>query len=302
MQTPSIFQLKSDLRKALVVKAEDLMLLVRGELGIKLATEYLGAPLPGGGLPSDVYQFDDDMALIDLDRHAISSVVIALHAMLEERRFDYTAGSCDPVSMRADYLDFLELMLATIPNVALGAWDGTHVRVGSLRKLYDLASAWLNLGEDIRDALFGQHTVGMLSIPDVALIGNLAERTFRNLVGPSGKIATVERRIGKQKVLAGRSFVSVNLIDTLDWLRSRSGFGMAALDYAFIASCQEEIGDPKPLAKSGLVALLVNMGSLDTISRRLNLPEKDLRDVGAGRASERACESIASTIAAMARQ
>lgn len=55
-------------------------------------------------------------------------------------------------------------------------------------------------GNCIRDALFGQHTVGMLSSPDVALIGKMAERTFRNLVGPSGKIATVERRAGKQKV------------------------------------------------------------------------------------------------------
>lgn len=77
---------------------------------------------------------------------------------------------------------------------------------------------------------------------------------------------------------------------------------MAALDYAFIARCQEEISDPKLLAKSGLVALLVNMGSLDTISRRLDLPEKDLRDAGPGHARERTCEGIASTIAAMARQ
>jgi hypothetical protein len=306
MEIPSLFELKTAFRNALVVNAETLYLLSGTEgLGRELATLYLGRDVDG--LPSDEYLADSSLRVIDIDRHAIWQVIAGLHRMLDERRMAMTSGTIDVDDIRNDMLNFLELFLASIPNVALGAWDGTGVRAGCLASLFELASAWLRLGEDIEEALSGDSSFINLRPADLALLGNMNERSLRNLVGPKNRIRTHEgskasaARKSKSSVQS-RAFVAVDLVDALDWLGSRKGFAIEPLSPKFVVDRVREIEDPKVRARAVLISLLVAHGTLSDVSMLESIPEADLRAAGDGKASEATISKFDDHIAFLARQ
>ncbi|PXW73723.1 hypothetical protein C7451_1098 [Blastomonas natatoria] len=306
MDIPSLFDLKTAFRNALVVNAETLFVL-HGEngLGAELATLYLGRTVDC--LPSDEYLGTSTLQAIDLDRHHVWHRIAGLHRMLDERRMSSSPGTINTDDIGLEMLVHLEMFLATIPHIALGAYDGTSVRSGCLRRLFELASAWHRLAEDISDALSGHAGLMNLRPADLALLGSMNERSLRNLVGPKNRIRTLQAdkkaasRKGKSSVQS-RAFVAVDLIDALDWLGSRKGFAIEPLKPAFVVEHVSGIEDPRKRARAALVALLVAHGELRYVSANESLSEKDLRAAGDGKASDATIKRLDDHIAFLARQ
>ncbi len=306
MEIPSLYELKTAFRNALVVNAETLYLLSGMEgLGRELATLYLGRPVDD--LPSDEYLANSSLQAIDIDRHAIWQKIAGLHHMLDERRMAMRSGTIDAEFIQQEMLHFLELFLASIPNVALGAWDGTGVRAGCLASLFELASAWLRLAEDIDDALAGASGFINLRPADLALLGGMNERSMRNLIGPNNRIRTLQGSKGSaarksKSSVQSRAFVAVNLVDALDWLGSRKGFAIEPLTPKFIVEHVGEIQDPKVRARAAVISLLTSHRTLKDASILESIPEADLRAAGDSKASEDTISKLDDHLAFLARQ
>jgi hypothetical protein len=294
MQIPTLEELKADLQNALVINSEGLFLLAGGKLGGGLAANYLGVD-DIQDLPSDLFTAESHFQMIDVSRHYIWTCIEKLHHTLDARIFAETPGAIEIEELEQEYLVFLELFLSSIPNVALGGWDGTSVRSGHLMTLFKLSSAWFRLGSDIHSALKGDWEERELQVSDLAILGGISERSIRNQIGKNKPIRSddIEGKITR-KPLEGRAFVAPNLFDALDWLQKRESFNINQLSHAFIMSRVESAPKKSDKARSLLIAWMVNNGTIKGLANQQTVSIDDLKAVSDGKANTRGTNAIKS--------
>ena len=176
---------------------------------------------------------------------------------------------------RNDALDFLEHFLSTLPDVALGGLDLTAARNGEVRRIYELAYAWLNLIETIEGAFYGE-TESSLTVGDLALLSGLDTRTIRNRCGPDKLIRTSAARTSQDRNSASPAFVHLHALDAVDWLRSRKDFHVSAVDPGWITQRLAN-ANPANSTRGLLMASIVNLGPLASLAPAFDFTVEDAR-------------------------
>ncbi|KZX94534.1 hypothetical protein A3718_07400 [Erythrobacter sp. HI0019] len=271
MELPTLEKTDTNLRNCLLLKADDLYFTLANPFGEQLRNEFLGVPVEG---LADENLSLEQVASIDLSRFAIADTVHRLHSMLEGRQLSLLSSS-EPDSdyARQDALDFLEHFLSTLPEVALGGTDLTAAGYGSVRRIYNLAFAWLNLIETIEEAFEGQ-TESALAVTDLALLSGLDQRTVRNRCGPKKEIRTSSDRSSRDRASASPAFVRLHSLDAVNWLKERKTFRIEAIDPAWIASRLEGLNGAQA-TRGLLLASVVNEGPLTSLAEVIgSTPEK----------------------------
>ncbi|VWX57301.1 hypothetical protein [Sphingorhabdus sp. 109] len=274
MDIPTLDNVETNLRHCLLLKADDLYFTLAEPHGHAMRNDFLGLTVEG---LAEENLSENDIASIDLGRFAVAEKIRGLHMMLEDRRLSLDNEHLPDVEFdRNDALDFLEHFLSTLPNVALGGIDFTSARNGEVRKVYNLAYAWLNLIETIEGAFYGE-TESTLAVNDLALLTELDTRTVRNRCGPGKIIRTSTTRAAQQRGRASPAFVFLHSLDAIDWLRSRKDFVISTIDPAWLAR-QLHDANPANATRGLLVASVVNLGALSKIAPAHNVTPEHARD------------------------
>lgn len=274
MRVPCLADTEKNLRNCLLLKADDIYFTLGEHRGGPSRDGFLGIQVVG--LAQENLS-EAEIASIDLDQVAIAQQVRALHAMLEGRRLSLHNQYRPDVEVgRHDALEFLEHFLSTLPNVALGGLDLTAAGNGEVRRVYELAYAWLNLIETIEAAFFGE-TDSVLTVNDLALLSGLETRTLRNRCGPGKLIRTSSTRTAQQRGAAAPAFVSLNAFDALDWLRGRQDFTISQIDPDWIV---RRLSGAKPAdaVRGLLVASIINLGAMSDLAPTLGFSPNQARD------------------------
>ncbi|MBS0479341.1 MAG: hypothetical protein JSR79_08585 [Proteobacteria bacterium] len=258
MNIPPLNAVETHLRHCLLLKADDLYFTLAEPLGEAVRNDFLGISVEG---LADENLSDDEIASIDLGRFAVAHKVHSLHVMLENRGLSLDHDHRPDVEdARNSALDFLEHFLSTLPDVALGGVDLTPARNGEVRRVFNLAYAWLNLIETIESAFYGQ-TQSTLTVADLALLSGLDTRTLRNRCGPGKLIRTSTERVLQARNSASAAFVHLHALDAMDWLKGRKNFEISEIDPVWIA---RQLADATPpnAARGLLMAGITNLGAL----------------------------------------
>ncbi|MBX7540303.1 hypothetical protein [Qipengyuania sphaerica] len=265
MEIPSLDETDANLRDCLLLKADDLHFTLANPLGERLRNEFLGVTVEG---LADENLSPEQVASIDLSRFAIADTVHRLHSMLEERQLSLLSiGQPDADYARQDALDFLEHFLSTLPDVALGGVDLTAAGYGSVRRIYNLAFAWINLVETIEEAFEGQ-TESALAVTDLALLSGLDQRTVRNRCGPKKEIRTSSNRSSRDRASASPAFVRLHSLDAVNWLKERKTFRIDAIDSAWISRRLDGLNGAQT-TRGLLLASVVNTGPLASLAEAI---------------------------------
>lgn len=274
MDIPSLERTETNLRHCLLLKGDDLHFTLGEPDGEKSRSDFLGIPVEG---LADENLSEADIASINLGRFAIAQRVRELRTMLEGRRLSLGfKHRPDTEDGRNEALDFLEHFLSTLPSVALGGVDMTYVRNGEVRRIYDLAYAWLNLIETV-DAAFHGETESALTVNDLALLSGLDTRTLRNRCGPGKLIRTSATRASQARNSASPAFVHLHALDAVDWLRGRKDFTISKIEPAWMA---RRLADATPINSSRglLVASIINLGALSGLAPALGFTPEQARE------------------------
>ena len=273
MEIPSLSEIEINLRHCLLLKADDLYFTLADPAGSRVRNEFLGIEVEG---LADQNLSEAEIASIDLARFAISDRVRLLFGMLERRQLSlHHEHRPDVEFARNDALDFLEHFLSTLPDVALGGLDLTAVRNGEVRRIYELAYAWLNLIETIEGAFYGQ-IESSLTVGDLALLSGLDTRTIRNRCGPDKLIRTSAARTSQDRNSASPAFVHLHALDAVDWLRSRKDFHVSAVDPGWITQRLAN-ANPANSTRGLLMASIVNLGPLASLAPAFDFTVEDAR-------------------------
>lgn len=283
MNIPPMNELIRDLRIAMLLKADDIYFTVGGDRGMAMRAEFLGAD-PFEGLAKDIILDEDALNEIDITDLAITEHLQFVVSMLSGRWIGPRGGPNIPdTSVQRSYeQDFLDYFVSSLPQIALGTWDHTNLRNGSLGKLQSLGSAWLELIEAINVSASGEFF--SLTVTDVALIAGVDVRTLRNHVGPSRLLRTEPQEANRSSSapLKYRAFVGVNLIDALGWLRERKTFQIECLSTSWIAESIQSLPGDFERSRFALAASLINFGRLDDIAADTGLATEALRRLAGG--------------------
>lgn len=270
MHLPLIEEVYSNLRKCLLLKADDLYFTMAGPDKDTLRNSFLGVDVEG---LADENLTEAEVASIDLRRFEIANNVRQLHEMLIGHRLSLGSDHVPDVEDATHTLEFLEHFLSTLPNVALGGYDHTSARNGEIRKIYDLTYAWLNLVETIIAAFDGK-TESTLVVNDLALLSGLDTRTLRNRCGPGKLIRTTAKRASQDRSIASPAFVNLHALDAVDWLKSRKNFKISRIDPNWLAK-RLSTAAPMEVTRGLLIAAIVNLGPLSRLAPMFGLaPEK----------------------------
>ena len=274
MNIPALPTVETNLRNCLLLKADDLYFTLAAPHGEALRNDFLGIEIEG---LADENLSDDEISSIDLSRFAVADRIRDLHMMLDGRCLSLDKEHRPNVEFgRNDALDFLEHFLSTLPDVALGGLDLTSARNGEVRKVYNLAYAWLNLIETIEGAFYGE-TESPLAVNDLALLSGLDTRTVRNRCGPGKSIRTSTTRAAQLRGEASPAFVSLHALDAIDWLRGRKEFAISKIDPAWIAR-QVLDAIPANVTRGLLVASIVNLGALSKLASAHDFTPEQARE------------------------
>ncbi len=274
MEIPTLTDTETNLRNCLLLKSDDLFFTLAEPFGEVVRDSFLGLKVTG---LADEELSDEEIASIDLRRFAIAERVRLLHAMLEGRFLSLTIANRPDVEFaRNDALHFLEHFLSTLPDVALGGVDMTSAAYGEVRKIYNLAFAWLNLIEAVEASFFGE-TESTLAVTDLALLSGLEVRTLRNRCGPDKIIRTSATRTSQDRGSASPAFVSLHTLDAVDWLKSRKDFEISPIEPHWIL-LQISGGRPENITRGLLIASIINLGPLDELVSILGFTSEEARN------------------------
>ena len=278
MQEHDIANLEDNLRRALAIKAEDLLHTLGGDEGAKIYEAFLGIPY-NRALLSTLLMKQPDLATIDLDRFRIAEQVRALHEMLETLSLGLRPWqqSPDAETIQHEALYPLEGFLSALPSMARGIWDTSSVRDGPLRSFFDDCAAWANLVEAIERAFEDEGDLYIIRVADLARLSGVELRTMRNRVGPMKPIRTAPQRSLKYQELRGSSFVGVNTLDALVWLSGRQKVVTSIIDPSWVETVLEEARDPRTIGRAPIVLALINEDPLPEIAERLGWSEQKLK-------------------------
>lgn len=273
MDLPTLRRTEENLRHCLLLKADDLYFTLADPQGTEMRDSFLGLSVEG---LADENLSEEEIGSIDLTRFHIARCVQLLHNMLDKRQLSlHDENRPNTEDGRNDALHFVEHFLSTLPSVALGGLDLTAARNLEVRKVYELASAWLTLIEAIEGAFSGDNS-WMLSVSDVALLSGIDVRTLRNLCGPAKTIRTMvideTRRTGSDAPV----FVYLNGVDALDWLRSRKDFKIAPVDPVWITRSLAG-ADPRNATRGLIISAIVNLGPMELLADAIGLTIEKLR-------------------------
>nr|WP_166179174.1 hypothetical protein [Altererythrobacter segetis] len=299
MQIPDRQSLEANLREAVVLKAEELLLTGGGTVGRALA-ELLSGVESGGGLPTDEFGDAEALATIDPSRLEISSKIWKLCELLEARSLSGRPadGRVDSDAIEQDYLDFIELFLASLPDIALGGEDWTSCRNGAVRQLLLVGKAWHHLQSAIDEGTSGDFSTEQLTAFDVSLLAGIGERTTRNLVGPNKQLRSIEHKKQRKSSIDPRGFVAVNRIDALSWLRDRTDFRIASVRPGLFAERLGRIPDDIDRDRGAYLAALAIGKRTSELADEVGLPASDLRALASGHPSRSSVRRISDHVIA----
>lgn len=299
MEIPSAELLELETKQGQVVRAEVLWRLDASDLGRQLALNLLGVkPVHLDAPPTHIWVSDQELAEISLKDRSVWSEIIELRTALEERRFADVAGQISTEDLAEYSVVSLQMFLGSFPEVGFDGDDGLRLRHGALRSLHDLAIAWLSLGDEIKAALMGEESEGELQTVGLALIAGIGEKTLRNHVGPLATIRSSEGHLHTSRDrFRGRAFRRLHIVDVLNWLQQRKAFRIAPLSADFIRRCQDDVDDEQLLARSCLVAGLVNVGPLEVIADQLGTQVSRLTAVGDGKSDAQTSDQLRRLVA-----
>lgn len=273
MEVPSLADTEFNLRQCLLLKADDLFFTLGNPLGAEMRDRFLGISVEG---LADENLSDDEIAAIDLDRFEIARHIRLLHAMLQRRKLSlHDTNVPNTESAHNDALDLLEHFLSSLPTVALGGLDLTGAGFAEVRKVNDLARAWLSLIEFIESA-FSSCNSAMLTANDVAILSGIDVRTLRNLCGPGKTLRTSTVEETRRNTSGAPIFVYLNGFDVLNWLRSRRDFRIATIDPEWIKSKLSQ-ASRIDASRGLLISAIVNFGPLDQIASIAGLKPEEAR-------------------------
>ena len=297
MQIPTNSEIDQNLRQALVVKAEELLLMAGGEVGSALAEAMTGAKLDGE-LPSDFFVDDAQFNAINIEKLEIRSHFESLRTLLVNRSLaaDASYGSIDSDHIEQEHLEFIELFLSSLPNIALGGRDWTGCRNGPIRDLLSLGRAWHRLTCVIDDGTNGDFDLEWLTATDLALIAGIEVRSIRNMVGPNKMLRSFEKYQKRKTDLGSRGFAAINRFDALTWLNERKGFHFADMKQGFWANRLEKVEDEMSRGRAALLAWLAMNNPRQHLAVTLGVDDDHLRDLGDGQATLTFAQSVFSFV------
>lgn len=262
MDLPALTDTDLNLRHCLLLKADDLFFTLAEPQGSQMRDNFLGFEVVG---LADENVSEEEIHSIDLRRFSIAERVQLLHAMLANRQLSlFKANTPETEDALNDALHFVEHFLSTLPTVALGGLDLTSARNGEVRRVWELASAWLALIEIIECAFYDDSS-SLLTVSDLALISGIDVRTLRNLCGPNKTIRTHSIGRAARTASDASAFVYLNGTDALDWLRSRKDFRIAPIDTSWITRSLAQ-ADERGASRGLLISAIVNLGPLERIA------------------------------------
>lgn len=278
MQKHDITDLEDALRRALALKAEDLLHTLGGDEGEQIYEAFLGIAYNRELLTSCLMK-QPELETIDLERFKITKQVRALHTMLETLSLGLNpwqqAPDAETIQHEAVYP--LKGFLSALPSVAAGIWDTSPVRDGPLRSFFDDCVAWAHLVEAIEQTFDDDGNLYIIRVADLARLSGVELRTMRNRVGPLKPIRTTPQRSLKCQELSGSSFVGVNTLDALIWLSGRQQLVTSTMDPSWVETVLEGASDPRTIGRAPIVLALINEDSFPEIARRLGWPERKLK-------------------------
>jgi len=278
MDLPALTDTYMNLRHCLLLKADDLFFTLAEPHNNQMRDSFLGLCVEG---LADENLSEDEIHSIDLGRFDIAQRVQLLHAMLENRQLSlHKPNTPSTEDARNDALYFVEHFLSTLPTVALGGLDLTGVRNLEVRRVWELASAWLSLVEIIECA-FNDDSSSLLTVSDLALVSGIDVRTLRNLCGPSKTIRTHSTGEAKRTAADATVFVYLNGTDALDWLRSRKDFKIEPIDTMWITR-RLATADKRSASRGLLISAIVNLGSLERIAPAIDITVEKARTCADG--------------------
>lgn len=273
MDLPARIDTDLNLRRCLLLKADDLFFTLAEPHNSQMRDSFLGLCVEG---LADENLSEDEIRSIDLGRFDIAQRVQLLHAMLANRQLSlHKPNTPSTEDARNDALYFVEHFLSTLPTVALGGLDLTGVRNLEVRRVWELASAWLSLVEIIECAFYDDSS-SLLTVSDLALVSGIDVRTLRNLCGPSKTIRTHSTGEAKRTATDVTVFVYLNGTDALDWLRSRKDFQIAPIDTVWITR-KLATADKRSASRGLLISAIVNLGPLERIAPAIDITVEKAR-------------------------
>lgn len=275
MQLPTLQSLENNLRHCLLLKADDLYFTLAEPYGAAIRNEFLGIEVRGLAVEN---LSEEKVNAIELDRFDVARRVSTLLKMLQSRSLSLHVQQVpDSEDGRNDGVEFLEHFLSTLPSVALGGLDMTAVRYGEVRSVYNLAYAWLNLIDCVADC-FTSKDLFALTVGDLALLSGLDVRTLRNRCGPEKVLRTTPERTSLARDSAAKAFVSIHVLDALDWLRARKDFKISTIDPAWIKlQLAASLGNAPDMTRGLIIAAVVNHGPLSSLAPAIDATVEQTR-------------------------
>jgi hypothetical protein len=234
------------------------------------------------------------------DREFLGSVSVADTVLADCARhcFDLITvlGPLEEINIKEETANvhWLAHFLSFIPKKAISGinYTGTfHHPQAPLQVLLGMAQARLRLAEYVQKLVLTSDAGLGYTPQEISLLGNIDIRTVRNAMGPKGdKPIRSGARAGRGR---GRSVVSSDPLDTVEWLAGRRGFHPGRLspdwvDRHFLNIKTLEAAAALP----GLVTWL-NRRTTDELASVLGWPAGRVRDWIRGRAiSPDAAEEI----------